>query len=111
MFGRMHACGKREAPGKDASARHPGRMAGPQAQLAGRVPPPVQRLSTVHGRNACAQGIQEMSALGKPIYITETGIADRKGDKRPLWLQTYIPQVAFPPGPCPQPHLSLLSAA
>lgn len=34
-----------------------------------------------------------MAPLDVPIYITETGIADRKGDKRPLWLSTYIPQV------------------
>ena len=28
-----------------------------------------------------------------PIYITETGIADAAGDRRPLWLETYIPEV------------------
>jgi hypothetical protein len=41
-----------------------------------------------------SQGIKVMSALDVPIYITETGIADAKGDKRPIWLHTYIPQVA-----------------
>jgi len=39
------------------------------------------------------QGLQRMSALDVPIYITETGIADAKGDRRPLWLETYIPEV------------------
>ena len=34
-----------------------------------------------------------MSALDVPIYITETGIADAAGDRRPLWLETYIPEV------------------
>ena len=51
-------------------------------------------------REQCAwhvlQGIEVMSALDVPIYITETGIADAKGDKRPIWLHTYIPQVACP---------------
>lgn len=35
-----------------------------------------------------------MSTLDVPVYITETGVADRKGDKRPIWLQTYIPEVS-----------------
>ncbi len=39
------------------------------------------------------QGLQRMSALDVPIYITETGIADAAGDRRPLWLETYIPEV------------------
>lgn len=39
------------------------------------------------------QGLQLMSTLNVPIYITETGIADAAGDRRPLWLQTYIPEV------------------
>ena len=34
-----------------------------------------------------------MSTLDVPIYITETGIADAAGDRRPLWLETYIPEV------------------
>lgn len=41
------------------------------------------------------QGLQLMSTLNVPIYITETGIADAAGDRRPLWLQTYIPEVIF----------------
>ena len=39
------------------------------------------------------QGLQQMSTLDVPIYITETGIADAAGDRRPLWLETYIPEV------------------
>ena len=39
------------------------------------------------------QGLQRMSALDVPIYITETGIADAAGNRRPLWLETYIPEV------------------
>ncbi|KAK9917329.1 hypothetical protein WJX75_003166 [Coccomyxa subellipsoidea] len=39
------------------------------------------------------QGLQLMSTLNVPVYITETGIADAAGDRRPLWLQTYIPEV------------------
>ena len=39
------------------------------------------------------QGLRQMSALDVPIYITETGIADAVGDRRPLWLETYIPEV------------------
>jgi len=46
------------------------------------------------------QGLQEMSTLEVPIYITETGIADAKGDRRPLWLQTYIPEVLSPVAEC-----------
>ena len=42
------------------------------------------------------QGLQLMSTLNVPIYITETGIADAAGDRRPLWLQTYIPEVTHP---------------
>ena len=39
------------------------------------------------------QGLKRMSALDVPIYITETGIADAAGTRRPLWLETYIPEV------------------
>ena len=42
---------------------------------------------------AHVQGLKQMSALDVPIYITETGIADAVGDRRPLWLETYIPEV------------------
>lgn len=42
---------------------------------------------------AFMQGLQQMSTLDVPIYITETGIADAVGDRRPLWLETYIPEV------------------
>ena len=42
---------------------------------------------------ALMQGLQQMSTLDVPIYITETGIADAIGDRRPLWLETYIPEV------------------
>ena len=42
---------------------------------------------------ARVQGLRQMSALDVPIYITETGIADAVGDRRPLWLETYIPEV------------------
>jgi hypothetical protein len=44
------------------------------------------------------QGLQLMSTLNVPVYITETGIADAAGDRRPLWLQTYIPEVTHPSG-------------
>lgn len=56
------------------------------------------------------QGLQEMSTLEVPIYITETGIADAKGDRRPLWLQTYIPEVlsATAEWTCSLPLLSVL---
>ena len=33
-----------------------------------------------------------VAELGVPIYITETGIADAKGDRRALFLDTYVPQ-------------------
>ena len=39
------------------------------------------------------QGLRQMSALDVPMYITETGIADAAGDRRPLWLETYVPEV------------------
>lgn len=42
---------------------------------------------------AHVQGLKQMSVLDVPIYITETGIADAVGDRRPLWLETYIPEV------------------
>lgn len=34
-----------------------------------------------------------VAELGVPIYITETGIADAKGDRRAVFLDTYVPQV------------------
>ncbi|KAK9829708.1 hypothetical protein WJX72_007458 [[Myrmecia] bisecta] len=39
------------------------------------------------------EGIAAMSALGVPVYITETGVADSQGDRRQAFLDTYIPQV------------------
>ena len=45
------------------------------------------------GRGNVAQGIVAVAELGVPIYITETGIADAKGDRRAIFLDTYVPQV------------------
>ncbi len=39
-----------------------------------------------------AQGIVAVAELGVPIYITETGIADAVGDRRGVFLDTYVPQ-------------------
>ncbi len=52
-----------------------------------------------------------VAELGVPIYITETGIADAKGDRRALFLDTYVPQ-ARPRGPTPsRPHVQSVPAA
>ena len=40
-----------------------------------------------------SQGIKALSELGVPIYITETGIADEKGDRRPIFFETYFAEV------------------
>ena len=39
------------------------------------------------------QGIKALSKIGVPIYITETGIADAKEDRRPEFFQTYFAEV------------------
>ncbi len=52
------------------------------------------------GHGDLVQGLQLMSTLNVPIYITETGIADAAGDRRPLWLQTYIPEVTLQSSTC-----------
>lgn len=39
------------------------------------------------------QIIREVSALGKPIYITENGLPDRDDDQRPRWLLAHIHQM------------------
>lgn len=36
------------------------------------------------------EAIKESSKLGKPIYVTENGIADRKDDRRELFLHQYL---------------------
>ena len=36
------------------------------------------------------QACREVSALGKPIYITENGLPDRNDDQRPRWLLAYL---------------------
>lgn len=38
--------------------------------------------------------VQGMSRLGVPIYITETGVADVKDERRALMIDTYFKQVA-----------------
>lgn len=43
------------------------------------------------------QGIVAVAELGVPIYITETGIADAKGDRRAVFLDTYVPQARAQP--------------
>ena len=37
-----------------------------------------------------AQAIREFSKVGKPIYITETGIADAKDTLRAEWAESYF---------------------
>lgn len=39
------------------------------------------------------QGIKALSDIGKPIYITETGIANEKEDLKPQFFETYFAQV------------------
>jgi len=34
--------------------------------------------------------IEKMSALGRPIYITENGIADEKDDRRKIWIDKHL---------------------
>ena len=42
------------------------------------------------GLRAAAQAIQEFSKVGKPIYITETGIADARDALRAEWAEAYF---------------------
>lgn len=37
--------------------------------------------------------IEDVSSLGVPIYITETGVADKGDELRPVVIQTYFEQV------------------
>eukprot|EP00884_Botryococcus_braunii_P018477 jgi/Botrbrau1/5312/Bobra.0391s0024.1 len=39
------------------------------------------------------EGIVTLSELDVPIYITETGVADAVGDRRRVFLDTYLPEV------------------
>lgn len=39
------------------------------------------------------QGIKTLSSLQVPVYVTETGIPDRSGNKRAKFFDAYIPQV------------------
>eukprot|EP01024_Parvocaulis_polyphysoides_P036213 TRINITY_DN32217_c1_g1_i2.p1 TRINITY_DN32217_c1_g1~~TRINITY_DN32217_c1_g1_i2.p1 ORF type:complete len:466 (+),score=25.36 TRINITY_DN32217_c1_g1_i2:170-1567(+) len=39
------------------------------------------------------ESIRKVSSLGCPIYITETGVADRKDTMRKLWIQSYTDQI------------------
>ena len=59
------------------------------------------------GREA-VQGIVAVAELGVPIYITETGIADAKGDRRAVFLDTYVPQ-ARPGTVLPESYRSVYS--
>jgi beta-glucosidase len=36
------------------------------------------------------RAIMEMTTLGRPIYITENGVADRRDDFRALWIRRYL---------------------
>ena len=48
------------------------------------------------------QAIKEFSKVGKPIYITETGIADAKDALRAEWAESYFRAVS----PIPySPHM------
>lgn len=40
------------------------------------------------------EAIRGVSVLGKPIYITETGIADLTDLKRPEFIRSHIEQVS-----------------
>ena len=42
---------------------------------------------------AVIQGLKELSSLGVPVYVTETGIPDRTGKKREEFFKSYPPQV------------------
>lgn len=42
-----------------------------------------------------AQAIQEFSKVGKPIYITETGIADARDALRAEWAEAYFRAVRW----------------
>lgn len=39
------------------------------------------------------QGIVALSELDVPVYITETGVADARGDRRKVFMDTYLPEV------------------
>ena len=39
------------------------------------------------------EGLRKYSAIGVPMYITETGIPDYKEDRREEMFNTYFPQV------------------
>lgn len=39
------------------------------------------------------QGIKTLSSLQVPVYVTETGIPDRSGNKRAKFFDAYIPQI------------------
>lgn len=43
------------------------------------------------------QAIREFSKVGKPIYITETGIADAKDTLRAEWAESYFRAVGLDP--------------
>ena len=43
---------------------------------------------------ALVQGLKELSSLGVPVYVTETGIPDRTGKKREEFFKSYPPQVS-----------------
>lgn len=51
--------------------------------------PPTAKL---HG---LLQACKAMSALGRPLYITETGVADKEDRNREVMMDTYFAQVCF----------------
>jgi beta-glucosidase len=36
------------------------------------------------------RAIQQLSTLGKPIIVTENGIADDRDDRRAIWVRRYL---------------------
>lgn len=36
------------------------------------------------------RALKDVAELGKPIYITENGIADKKDDRRDIWIKRYL---------------------
>ena len=63
----------------------------------------------VVGLGCALQAIREFSKVGKPIYITETGIADAKDTLRAEWAEAYFRAVGFSLCTCRGSLLSCLT--
>ena len=50
------------------------------------------------------EGLAKYSALGVPLYITETGIPDSKEDRREEMFNTYFPQAR----PCAEDRAQMI---